>query len=78
MQSAFFDIDSFDDEYQQFQRDVYLLTEGTLNASKQYLDRECRTELEKIKTAMDKSSNPACHSYLEDEYGDILLTNVSQ
>lgn len=29
MHSVLFDIDSYDDEYQLFQRDVYLLIEGT-------------------------------------------------
>jgi hypothetical protein len=77
MQSALFDIDSYDDEYQQFQRDIYLLIEGTLNASKQYLDKECGTELAKIKAAMDKADDKY-HQYLEDEYGDVLLTNISQ
>jgi uncharacterized protein YggL (DUF469 family) len=78
MQSLFFDIDSYDDEYQQFQRDVYLLIEGTLNASKQYLDKECGMELAKIKAAMDKTTDSEHHQHLEDEYGDVLLTNISQ
>jgi hypothetical protein len=78
MQSVLFDIDSYDDEYQQFQRDVYVLIEGTLNASKQYLDKECGTELTKIKAAMDKAPDPGFHQHLEDEYGDVLLTNISQ
>ena len=30
MQSDLFDIDFYDEEYQQFQRDVYLLIEGTI------------------------------------------------
>jgi hypothetical protein len=78
MRSVLFDIDSYDDEYQQFQRDVYLLIEGTLNASKQYLDKECTTELAKIKAAMDRSADDEHHQYLEDEYSDVLLTNISQ
>ena len=77
MQSVLFDIDSYDDEYQQFQRDVYLLIEGTLNASKQYLDNECRTELAKIKAAMETADDDS-HMHLEDEYGDVLLTNIGQ
>jgi hypothetical protein len=78
MDSVLLEFDSYDDEYQQFQRDVYLLIEGTLNASKQYLDSECRTELAKIKAAMDKTSDDEHHQHLEDEYGDVLLTNISQ
>ena len=78
MDSVLFDFDSYDEEYQQFQRDVYLLIEGTLNASKQYLDGECRTELAKIKAAMDMTSDDEHHHHLEDEYGDVLLTNISQ
>jgi hypothetical protein len=78
MHSALFDIDSYDDEYHQFQRDVYLLIEGTLNASKQYLDKECETELAKIKAAMDTTTDSEHHQYLEDEYGDVLLTNIGQ
>jgi hypothetical protein len=78
MQSDLFDIDSYDDEYQQFQRDVYLLIEGTLNASKKFLDVECRTELEKIKAAMDKTDDSDHHFYIQEEYGDVLLTNISQ
>jgi hypothetical protein len=77
MQSVLFDIESYDDEYQQFQRDVYLLIEGTLNASKQYLDKECGTELAKIKAAMETADDES-HPYLEDDYGDVLLTNISQ
>ncbi|MFZ0278240.1 MAG: hypothetical protein WA254_19605 [Candidatus Sulfotelmatobacter sp.] len=72
------DIDSYEDEYQQFQRDVYLLIEGTLNASKQYLGKECETELAKIKAAMDKTDDPDHHFYIQEEYGDVLLTNISQ
>ena len=44
------DIDSYEDEYHQFQRDVYLLIVGTLNASKKYLDRECESEFAKVKS----------------------------
>jgi len=78
MQSALFDIDSYDDEYQQFQRDVYLLIVGTLNASKQYLDTECRTELAKIQAVLDKTDDPDHHYYIQEEYGDVLLTNIGQ
>ena len=78
MQNALFDIDSYDDEYHQFQRDVYLLIEGTLNASKKYLDGECESELAKVKAVMDKTSDPEHHYYIEQEYGDVLLTNISQ
>jgi hypothetical protein len=78
MHSVLFDIDSYDDEYHQSQRDVDLLIEGTLNASKQYLDKECKTELAKIKAAMDTTTDSEHHQYLEDEYGDVLLTNISQ
>jgi len=78
MQSVLFDFDSYDDEYQQFQRDVYLLIEGTLNASKKFLDKECETELAKIKAAMDKIDDPDHHFYIQEKYGDVLLTNISQ
>jgi hypothetical protein len=78
MHSSRLDINTYDDEYQQFQRDIYLLIEGTLNASQQYLDKECGTELAKIKAAMDATPAPRHYQYLEDEYGDVLLTNISQ
>lgn len=78
MRSALFDIDSYDDEYHQFRRDVYLLIEGTLNASKKYLDGECESELAKVKAVMDKTSDPEHHYYIEQEYGDVLMTNISQ
>ncbi|HZZ17292.1 MAG TPA: hypothetical protein VFE08_15185 [Candidatus Sulfotelmatobacter sp.] len=71
-------VDFYHDEYEQFQRDVYLLIEGTLNASKKFLGDECETELTKIKTVMDKTHDAEHHSYLEDDYGDVLLTNISQ
>src|SRR5258708_3532385 len=51
-------VDFYHDEYEQFQRDVCLLIGGTLNASKTFLDKECETELAKIKAAMDKTYNP--------------------
>jgi hypothetical protein len=78
MRSAPFDIDSYDDEYDQFQRDVYLLIVGTLNASKKYLDRECESDLAKVKAAMDKTDDPDHHFYIQEEYGDVLMTNISQ
>ena len=34
--------------------------------------------LAKVKAVMDKTSDPEHHQYLEDEYGDVLLTNISQ
>jgi hypothetical protein len=71
-------VDFYHDEYDQFQRDVYLLIEGTLNASKNFLDKECETELAKIKAAMDKTDDPDHHFYIQEEYGDVLMTNISQ
>lgn len=71
-------VDFYHDEYDQFRRDVYLLIEGTLNASKKFLDEECKTELGKIKAAMDKTQDPDHHFYIQEEYGDVLMTNISQ
>jgi hypothetical protein len=71
-------VDFYRNEYEQFQRDVYLLIEGTLNASKKYLDGECQTELAKVKAVMDKTSDPEHHYYIEQEYGDVLMTNITQ
>ena len=55
-------VDFYHDEYEQFQRDVYLLIEGTLNASKKFLDKECEAELSKIKAAMDQTDDPTITS----------------
>ena len=53
-------------------------SQGTLNASKKFLDSECETELAKIKAAMDRLLITNHHPYIQDEYGDVLLTNISQ
>lgn len=78
MAIVFRNIDFYRLEYEHFQRDVYVLIEGTFNASKRFLDEECKTELAKTKAAMDKTPDDEYHRYLEDEYEGTLHTNVSQ
>ena len=46
--------DVYEDEYDQFQRDVHVLIRGTLNASIRYLDAEMKTQLADIEAAMKK------------------------
>jgi len=46
------DIDMYELEYSQFQWDVHILIEGTLEASIRYLGTEARTELGKIEEAL--------------------------
>jgi hypothetical protein len=71
-------MDFYDDEYRQFQWDVYVLIEGTLDASIRYLDTKAQTKLTEIKTALDKSDDAEAQEHLVDEHVDVLETNSSQ
>jgi hypothetical protein len=73
------DVDMYEWEYSQFQWDVHILIEGTLEASIRYLDTEARTELGKIEEAMKKPSfDDEYHEHLVDEHVDVLVTNSGQ
>jgi hypothetical protein len=72
------DIDMFEWEYSQFQWDVHILIEGTLEASIRYLDTEAKTELEKIEEAMKKPFDDEYQEHLVDEHVDVLATNSGQ
>jgi hypothetical protein len=71
-------IDVFDDEYHQFQWDVHILIKGTLAASIEYLNREAKTELAKIKEQLEKPASDEYGQYLVDEHVDVLATNAAQ
>jgi hypothetical protein len=72
------DMDSYDDEYHQFQWDVHVLIRGTLDASVRYLDARIRPYLENIETAIDKSHDAEHQQDLVDEHVDALDTNSRQ
>jgi hypothetical protein len=72
------DIDLYEMEYSQFQWDVHILIEGTLEASILYLDTEARTELGKIEEALKKPFDDEYHEHLVDEHVDVLSTNNGQ
>jgi len=72
------DIDSYDDEYQQFQWDVYLLIENTRRASALHLGAKVDTDLADIKAAIEKSHDPVAQEHLVDEHVDVLETYSRQ
>ena len=78
MNDLLFDVDFYDDEYQQFQWDVHILIEGTLDASLRYLDKQIQTDLAEIKIALDKSHDDEHQHHLVDEHVDVLETNSRQ
>lgn len=71
-------MDFYRAEYVQFQRDVHLLIEGTLDASTRYLQAEAKAELAKIDKAMQESLDDEYYRHLEDEHGVVEARNSSQ
>lgn len=78
MRDFFRKFDFYAIELDRFERDVDVLIQGTLSASKQYLDKESGTILAEIKAEMDKTRDNEYHEHLENEYGLGLATNASQ
>jgi hypothetical protein len=74
MNSPLVEFDSYDDEYQQFQWDVYMLIENTRRASALHLGAKVETDLVNIKAALDKSHDPVAQEHLVDEHVDVLET----
>jgi hypothetical protein len=72
------DLDFYEDEYHQFQRDVHVLIKGTLEASTRYLDAQVPIDLAQIKAAIDKSHDTEHQHYLVDEHVEVLETNSQQ
>jgi hypothetical protein len=72
------DIDSYDDEYQQFQWDIYMLIENTRRASALHLGAKVDTDLADIKAAIEKSHEPVTQEHLVDEHVDVLETYSRQ
>ena len=70
--------DAYEGEHYQFQWDVHILIEGTLNASIRYLDSEVRTELTKIEEAMKKPLDDEIHEHLVDEHAEVIITASRQ
>ena len=70
-------IDLYGDEHHQFQRDVHILIEGTLEASIQHLDTKARTELGRIEEAMKKPLDDENQEHLVDEHVDVLAPGKS-
>jgi uncharacterized protein YbcI len=71
-------MDFYRHEYVQFQWDVHILIEGTLDASIRYLDTQTRAELPKIEEVMHRSLDGEYYRHLEDEYGVAEARNSSQ
>lgn len=71
-------IDFYRAEYMQFQWDVHILIEGTLDASIRYLDTQTKAELAKIEEVMNKSLGDEYYQHLEDEHGVVESRNSSQ
>jgi hypothetical protein len=78
MNDLLFEVDFYDDEYQQFQWDVHILIKGTLNASVRYLDTKIQTDLAEIKAALAKLNDDEHQQHLVDEHVDVLETNSRQ
>jgi hypothetical protein len=72
------DLDFYDDEYHQFQWDVHILIQGTLDASVRYLDARAPVDLANIKAAIEKSQDTEYQHYLVDEHVEVLETNSQQ
>jgi hypothetical protein len=72
------DHDSFYDEHHQFQWDIHILIEGTLDASIRYLTSEAETELKKIEEAMKKPCDDEYQEHLVDEHVEVLVTGSNQ
>jgi hypothetical protein len=76
---AFEELDVFKMEYSQFEWDVHILIEGTLEASIQYLGTEARKGLGKIEEALENPHFDDDHrEYLVDEHTDVLVTQGGQ
>jgi hypothetical protein len=63
-------------EYSQFQRDVHILIEGTLDASIQYLSTHAEKKLKDIEEAMEKPFDDEYQDHLVDEHVDVLATGA--
>ena len=73
------DFDMYEMEYSQFQWDVHILIEGTLEASIRYLDTESATELTKIEEALKKNHfDDEYQEHLVDEHVDVMATMGGQ
>jgi len=72
------DFDSFYMEHYQFQWDVHILIEGTLDASIRYLESEAEAELRQIEEAMKKPLDAEIHEHLVDEHVDVCVTGSRQ
>ncbi len=71
-------MDFYRAEYVQFQWDVHLLIEGTLDASTRYLQAEAKARLAKIEEVMHKPLDDEYYQHLEDEHGVVEARNSSQ
>jgi hypothetical protein len=71
-------MDFYEHEYQQFQWDVHILIEGTLEASIRDLNARAKTDLAQIETALDKATDAEYAQHLVDEHVDVLATGSNQ
>ena len=78
MNSPLLEIDSYDDEHQQFLWDVYMLIENTRRATSLHLGAKVETDLADIKAAIEKSHDAEAQQYLVDEHVDVLETYSRQ
>ena len=70
-------MDVYGDEYDQFQWDVHILIEGTLEAAIKYLDSGVRRDLSEIETLMEKARGDY-QQHLVEEHVDVMAQNANQ
>src|SRR5271157_5773413 len=71
-------MDFYRHEYDQFQWDVHILIEGTLDASIRYLGTQTKTELAKLEAVMQNALDDEFHQHLVDEHGVVQARNSNQ
>jgi hypothetical protein len=73
------EFDLYEMEFSQFQWDVHILIEGTLEAGIQFLGTEATTELAKIEEALKKPHyDDEYQEHLVDEHVDVIVTQGGQ
>jgi len=68
----------YDIEFQRFQRDAYVLIEGSLDASIQHLRTATESRLAEIDAGIEKATNQGYQQYLVDEHDVVSATNSDQ
>src|ERR1700693_870560 len=71
-------LDFYRAECVQFQWDVHILIEGTLDASIRHLGTQTRTELAKLEAVMQRSLDDEYHQHAVDQHEVVQGRNSSQ